>query len=120
MEPATIQRYQPGGDIYAQVANSYGTPAADRLAAAARTGIRLRVTETLADIRSGPPRTGTSTLGNLWAQLTTDPLAAPLDGLNNALANSVKSFFRNPYVIALVVLIVFLAAGGPRWLLRKA
>lgn len=43
-----------------------------------------------------------STLENFVEQVTTDPLAAPLDSLNNQIGNAVWNVVKNPFVLLLV------------------
>lgn len=108
-----ITRYQRGGDIYQQLASQYGTAAADAIAAAATTNDRAVLAEAIALVRSGPARTGTSTLGNFFNQLITDPLAAPLESANNQIGKAVWNVVKNPWVLAtLVGVISFVLVGG--------
>ena len=107
------ERYQPGGDIYARLADVYGKAGADY--AAARAGDTVTLNQALSDLktaaRSGTPvaevankYTGsTSTLGLFLNQITTDPLAAPLDSLNDQVGKAVWNVVKNPFVLALVV-----------------
>lgn len=105
MTPATIQRYQPGGDIYVSLASRYGQGGADRVARAALTGDATFVNAELAVVKSGP-RLNDSTFSLFTSQIVTDPLAAPLESANTAIGNSVASLFRNPWVLAVTVLVV--------------
>ena len=52
-------------------------------------------------------------------QTTTDPLAAPLDSLNNQLGLAAWNVFKNPFVVAAIVLVLFLALGGGDLLRRQ-
>ena len=111
MNQALINRYLPGGDIYAQLESQYGRNAALLASHAAKTGIRQNVTEALARIRNGE-RLDESTASILWGQLTTDPLGAPLDAANKQLSalagNTALAFLRNPMVLLILALV---AAG---------
>ena len=118
-------RYQPGGDLYAAIQEQFGTAAANAAAAAARVdddGRTLRFT--LSNIRSGnyavgSATPGASTLGNFWTQITTDPLAAPLDTANAQLGKAVWNVFKNPWVLLSVAAAVFYAVGGFTWLRKN-
>ena len=106
---ANASRYQPGGDLYAEINTKFGNQAANAAAAAARVddqGETLRFT--LSNIRGGNYTVGaanprTSTAGLFFEQITTDPLAAPLEGLDNQLGNVVLNLIKNPLVLALIV-----------------
>ena len=96
--PDTIARYQAGGDIYAQFVALYGADAANQIAAAAATGDRTQLNNVLE----------TASTAQLFVQqLITDPLGAPLAGLNNLVGNSVIDFFKNPWVLAAAGAIIF-------------
>lgn len=47
-----------------------------------------------------------STLDNFIEQVTTDPLAAPLDSLNDQLGKAAWNVLRNPFVLVVVVAVV--------------
>lgn len=111
-------RYQPGGDIYTTLADEYGVNAANRVATAAR-GTQADLNEAIADIRSGPARSGTNTLGNFVTQITTDPLAAPLASANNQIGKAVLNILKNPWVLLTVAVIVFSQLGGFAWVRKK-
>jgi hypothetical protein len=112
MDQATLQRYAPGGDIYADLQTQYGTAAANQVYAAAQTGDNNgEVAAALAQIRYGAPA-DTSTADAFVDQITTDPLGAPLSGLNTLLSNSIFDFFKNPAVLVTLGLIVFFVLGG--------
>lgn len=75
----TIARYQPGGDLYGTVNRTYGPDAADRMATAAASGSRAQLNSRMAELRGAPVQTGsTSTIGNFFTQIRTDPLRAPI------------------------------------------
>jgi hypothetical protein len=106
MDAATIQRYQPGGDIYASLAASYGTPGAQQVATAALTGDETQVNAALTQVKYGAPL-NTSTAEIFGTQLATDPLGAPLADLNTALGNTFFSFLKNPWVLITIAALVF-------------
>lgn len=116
-----MNRYAPDGDIYASIADQYGTSAAQRAYAASLVddgGVTLR--NVLSNLHTGSTDPGsTSTWSNFWRQITTDPLAAPLDSLDNQLGNAVLNVFKNPFVLLLVAGLVFHWFGGFTWLKRK-
>ena len=114
MSQDLINRYQPGGDIYAGLVTKYGQSVADAAAHAALSGDETQINAALA----GAPL-DTSVLDIFTKQIVTDPLAAPLAGLNNTLGNTVLSFIRNPWVLAAVAVITFGAMGGFGWLGKK-
>lgn len=117
------ERYQPGGDIYAEVESKWGTSAANQVAAAALVsdgGYTLR--NLLADLNAGHSTAAPgsdSTLGNFFTQITTDPLAAPLASVNTALGNTFFSFLKSPWVIFALGVVIFAWAGGFQWLGRQ-
>ena len=103
MEQATIDRYQAGGDIYATLAAQYGAAAADQIAAAAATGDRAQLSDAIELARGNGPARETSTLSIFGNQLATDPLAAPLDSLNNQLGKAFWNVLKNPFVLLLAI-----------------
>lgn len=112
------EQYSPAGDTFWAIEARYGMAAADSVYAAARSGNTNTVNAELSNIRRGTSNAdyqgSTSTFWNFGAQLATDPLAAPLDAANTALANSVASVFRNPFVLLALVVGVFFWLGGPK------
>lgn len=124
MDAATIDRYQPGGDIYATVLKQYGQTWADNIAAAARTGDQsgevaaaIANARTAAGITKGPQ--DTSTLHAFVNLISTDPLGAPLAGLNNLVGNTFFSFLKNPWVLGALAVAAFFLLGGADYLRRK-
>ena len=115
MNSELINRYQQGGDIYAQLVNEYGVDAANTIAAAAMTGDSHNVTAAIAEVRSGPVRDDSiwSILGN---QLVTDPLAAPLQSAETIASNSFMALLKSPAVLAIGAAVLFVALGGVTWL----
>lgn len=101
-------RYQHGGDLYSEVEARYGSAAARRVAAAAATGDLTQLNLALSNARQG--RTdgplNESTLGLFAQQISTDPLAAPLQGLNRTLGRSFLALLQSPWVLLSLALIV--------------
>jgi len=135
MDQATINRYQPGGDIYAQIVTQYGQAAADQMAAVTQSGNQAQINAALANIVAGPAPGSTSTLVNLYDQLTTDPLAAPVadantllsntaGSVNSLLGNTIASLFKNPAILVSLALALFFYFGGANiirgWIASKA
>ena len=122
MNNETIQRYQPGGDIYAQLEAKYGRTGALLIAQAAQTGDRDAVNQALSRVKYGE-RLDDSTAQIFWRQVTTDPFDAPLASLNKGLGAVFKSaglgVLKNPWVLLAIAALVFLAVGGHRWLASK-
>ncbi len=124
MDQPTIARYQPGGDLYATIAARYGQQNADAIAAAASTGDQTQVNAAYQTAILGPNTTGsTSTAVNLYDQLTTNPLAAPVADANTVITNSASSvnslfssslgaLFKNPAVLLALVVGLFFFFGG--------
>lgn len=111
MNQSLIQRYQVGGDIYQRLAQQFGTPGADAIAAAAATGDETAVNDALVQVKYGNPL-DTSTADIFTNQMLTDPLAAPLEGVNTAIGNSVLTFLKNPWVLFAVCAGLFFFFGG--------
>lgn len=109
MKPIPVSRYAPGGDIYQALAKDYGKSGADKVYAAALTGDRGAITEALASVRNGPKLTD-STSELFLTYITTEPLVAPIESLNNQVAKVAKSLVLNPFsLVALVVVGVIVA-----------
>jgi hypothetical protein len=111
MTKAQIDRYQPGGDIYARLEAQYGRVGALSVAQSALSGDRTSITEALAQLKSGDPR-DESTARQFWSQVTTDPFDAPLASLNSGLgtvfSSAIVGVFKNPWVLlALAAGVVF-------------
>lgn len=113
----TIDRYLYGGDLYGDMEASYGTFNADYIAALAASGDPIAVATEVNQLKNGQSL-NTSTSSILWGQLTTDPLAAPLAGLNNILGSSFLSLLKNPWVLVTGALVLFFALGGFDFLKR--
>jgi hypothetical protein len=105
-------RYQPGGDIYSKFVSQYGRAGADRIAAADASGVPYAVNDALAEVRNGP-RLNDSTASNFWDQITTDPLKAPLDSANDQIGKAVANFFKNPWVLFALALLIWGWLGAP-------
>lgn len=118
MTQETINRYQPGGDIYAELFASYGQAGADQIAFAAQGGDATDVNAALVNVKFGQPLND-STLGNFLQQISTDPLAAPIESANGVLKNTVASLFKNPLVPLALLAVAFFALGGANLIRRK-
>jgi hypothetical protein len=115
--------YETGSYGYWEVADRYGEAAADAVAEAAARGDTAAVNNALSNARRGTTNAdyagSTSTLGNLWTQLTTDPLAAPLDAANTQISRAIGNVFKNPFVLLTVLAVIFFALGGWQLLERQ-
>jgi hypothetical protein len=122
MNQATIARYQPGGDIYAQLEGQYGRNGALLISQAAATGDQDAVNDAFVRAKYGE-KLDDSTASIFWHQITTDPFDAPLDSLNKGLGTAYKSailgLLKNPWVLVTLAGLVFYALGGFRWLGAK-
>jgi len=102
-------RYAPGGDIYQTLKAQYGQGAAERVYRAASGASGETVAEALGVIRGGEMQDD-STWSIFFDQITTDPLAAPIESLNNQVGNVFKNLLVNPFaLLALVVVGIFVA-----------
>ena len=111
-------RYQIGGDIYAKLAAQYGTSGADRVALADASGVQGATATALGEVKWGA--TGSdSIVANFFNQITTDPLAAPLESANNQIGNAVLGVLKNPWVLLAVAAVVFFQLGGWNWLRKQ-
>lgn len=123
MSKDLIQRYQPGGDIYAQLETQYGRTGALLVAQAALTADKTAVTEALARLKHGEPL-DESTARIFWSQVTTDPFDAPLSSLNKGLGtlstSAIIGLVKNPWVLIAAVVVIFYALGGFSWAFSRA
>lgn len=117
LAPATIALYSPGGSAYAQLQATYGTAGADLVYQDAIDGGSFG--NAIEEVRFGNFTGDNSTLGNFWTQITTDPLAAPLESANNQLGLAVWNVVKNPFVLLAVAVAVFYFVGGFGWLQRR-
>lgn len=67
--------------------------------------------------RPGPKPGSTSTFVNFWEQITTDPLAAPLEGAGNLFSRGVEGIFGNVNVQKIII--TALIVGGVYWWLTS-
>ena len=119
IDAALVQRYQPGGDIYAKLEARYGRNGALLVAQAARTAPDLSyITAAIARVEFGE-RLDDSTASIFWKQITTDPLAAPLEGANKLLGKTFLSFFKSPWVVLTIGIALFVMLGGLDLVKRK-
>ena len=118
MDQDTINRYQPGGDIYASLLQSYGQSGANSVAQAALSGDETQINAALTQVKFGQPL-NTSTADILLNQLATDPLAAPLADADTLTSNSLTDFLKSPAVLLVLGVAAFFALGGADVLRRK-
>ncbi|HXE43236.1 MAG TPA: hypothetical protein VN516_09450 [Candidatus Baltobacteraceae bacterium] len=107
MDNATIKRYQPGGDIYAQLVAQFGTASANAIAQAALTGDRGQVANAIENAKGIAAAPSTGFWGQLGTQLANDPLGAPIDSLNNQLSRVFMDILKNPFVLVGIGLLIF-------------
>jgi hypothetical protein len=105
-----LSRYVPGGDVYDAINLAYGIPAADRVQAAAETGDYRNISETLGEIRNGPPL-DQSTADAFWNQITTDPLAAPLDYFGAPVSKGIQDATSTIVKVALLALAAYVVVN---------
>lgn len=111
MTSATLQRYAPGGDIYKSLADKYGNDGAQQVYAAAQTGdFNGEVNAALTAVKYGKPLND-STADIFLDQVTSDPLAAPLESANRQLGNVFLGLLKNPFVLLAVALLVAYKLG---------
>ncbi|MDD5139387.1 MAG: hypothetical protein PHY43_03885 [Verrucomicrobiales bacterium] len=121
MTTDTIQRYQPGGDIYATIAKHYGESGANTIATAANTGDETQINAALVQVKNGGPL-NESLLSILGSQLYNDPFAAPIEQANKIASNGFAAAFKNPAFLVTVLAIggaLFFLIGGAA-LFRKS
>lgn len=118
MTIATQTRYAPGGDIYASLQKQYGTDAANRMYQAALTEDPYDDNATLTQIKHGKSLND-STASLFIENVTTNPLGAPLDSLNNQIGNAVLSVLKNPWVVAALAVFIFYQFGGFTWARKR-
>jgi hypothetical protein len=113
LDATTIARYQPpNGEIYLTLQTMYGTQDANSIAQAASTGDdNGEVAAAIAQAHFGNPL-DTSAADALQTQLETNPLGAPLAGLENIAANSLSDFLKSPTVLLGLAAVAFFALGG--------
>jgi hypothetical protein len=97
------QRYAPGGDIYAANEARYGTAGADLINRGFIRDGRSGAAIAAGNLHTPTGGGSTSTAAIFLDQITTDPLAAPLESANKVIGNSVSSFLKNPWVVALTL-----------------
>lgn len=108
--------YAPGTYAYQRNVNAYGKAGADYVWQTAREGGDVGAALTGLAVQS----TGSASfLGNFATQITTDPLAAPLESANNQIENVVKGLFKNPWVLLALALVIFHLLGGFNLIQRK-
>jgi hypothetical protein len=125
MDQYTINRYQPGGDLYAAEQAKYGTSVAGQIANAALANDELTITSIAEGLKYGANK-DTSALDALGSQLYNNPLGAPLEqagkvagntftSLGDAAKNAASSIVGNWgmwLVVGVIALAGFLYLGG--------
>lgn len=106
------QYYLPGGDIYLELESRYGRAGADLVAGYALRGDVEGLNQALSDLKPGGFSPGTAvlptnTIGIFGNQLLTDPLDAPLAGLNSQIGKAVWNVLKNPFVLAIVAGVIW-------------
>jgi hypothetical protein len=118
MDQATIARYQPGGDLYAQIVSEYGQAAADGIAAAAATGDQNQVNNAFAQYTTSMVQPADSSLLDaLGNQFTSGNVVSTATSYWGATANSwiqsvVTAITDNFFVLAVVVSVVLIFFSG--------
>lgn len=105
-------RWQPGGDIYTSVNNTYGPDVANQTAAAANNGDQPGISAILGSaIPLGQPGGGSiqpdldeSTSDALWSQLYNDPLGAPIEQANKILTSTGNTVASSTGITKLLVI----------------
>lgn len=111
-------KYAPGTTRYNSIAADYGTAGADYVYSQILTGREDALPDALGQLKYGADRNDSAT-SLFITQITTDPLAAPLESANNQIGNAIKNVVKNPWVLVAVVLVVFHLLGGFDYLKRK-
>lgn len=99
--------YQRGGQYWPTLVSRYGEAGANRIAAAASSEDQALFTTVFSNVQRGRPAsedriTTTSTLREFGTLLATDPLGAPMEGLNNQIGKAVWNVLKNPWVLLVV------------------
>lgn len=116
---ALVQRYQPGGDIYAKLETEFGRNGAVLVAQAARNGTDpVDITNAIVRVKFGE-RLDDSTTRLFLEQIATNPLAAPLEGANKLLGKTFLSFLKSPWVLLTIGIALFVMFGGLDLVKRK-
>lgn len=106
-----ISRYAPGGDIYQTLATAYGTAGAEKVYAAALSGDRGAITDAIVQVKHGQPLND-STAEIFLQQITSDPLAAPIESLNNQVGKVFKNLLLNPFALIALVIVGLIVADS--------
>lgn len=108
-----IDNWKPGGSTYQNAVSRFGQAVADAASNAAQQpgALESDVSSAIANATYGQPLT-TSTTGIFLNQMTTDPLAAPLQTLNTAAGNSFMALFKSPWVLGTLAIVLFVWMGG--------
>jgi len=108
MDAALIQRYQPNGDIYKQLAATRGVNVANAAAAAALTGDEGNVNKALVSTIYGAPL-NTDKASILLNQLETNPLGAPIDAANGIIKKTFGDLVSNPLAVLTGLAVIYVA-----------
>lgn len=104
--------YAPGTPFHNGYSARFGKPAADYIYAGVLQG--RHVNDLIGDVQYGRGWNETTPAWREFVrQITTDPLAAPLESANNVIGNSVLSFLKNPWVVVAVAVFVWGWLGWP-------
>lgn len=117
--PIPVDRYSPGGDIYQGLAATYGVNAANSVYQAAMSGDRQNIIDAMEKVRYGSAPASTSTAAIFWNQISTDPLAAPLAGINKLAVNTLFDFLKSPGILFIGAVALFFYMGGTSLLKGK-
>jgi len=115
--------YAPGGSVYNTLTERYGRDAADRAATIAATGDGDALNRLLSDLKRDNTQADFDNRGTasvFFDQVTTDPLAAPLESANRQLGLAVWNVVKNPFVLIVVVVLIAWRLGLLKTLLPKA
>ncbi len=111
-------RYAPGGDLYTKASSQYGIGGADKLYQASLSDDPAAMNNAFQNLRGYGAPLDESTASIFWDQVTSDPLAAPLESANNQINKAVGNVFKNPAVLIVLVLLIagafFYFFGPPR------
>lgn len=104
--------YAPGTAYHNGYTARFGRANADYIYAGVLQG--RSVNDLIGDIQYGRGwNEYDSAWKNFYAQITTDPLAAPLESADRLVKNSVFSFLKNPWALAAIALLVWGWLGFP-------
>lgn len=112
-------RYQPpNGDIYLKLKSAYGKAGADSVAIADASGEPYAINDAITALKYGDKKND-SAVSIFVDQVTTDPLAAPLESANDQIGKAVANVFKNPWVLIALAVFVAYQLGGFTWLRKQ-